>query len=169
MSEPFALSSEERLCAVLQDGTDELLGRVALAYGAHDAWAERLRAAAYEIVAFLREDSARARTMTVDVLSAGRRAQEIRDAGMRALTELIDQGREGLADPDSISRATAEGIVGAIYNRIHVEIAAGRCARLESMVPDLMYSAVLPYLGTEAAMAELNVAPPPPYGDARRN
>ncbi len=169
MSDPSALGSEERLCAALQEGTDELLGRVALAYGAHDAWAEQLRAAAYEIAAFLREDPVRARTMTVEVLSAGRRAQEIRDDGMRALVELIDRGREQLADPGSISRATAEGIAGSIYNRIHVEIAAGRCERLEAMVPELMFSAVLPYLGTEAAMAELSVAPPSPSGETKRN
>lgn len=149
---------EDRLCEVLQAGSEELLARVALAYGREERWVDRLRASARELARFLREDPERARAMTVDVLSAGKRAQAIRDAGMQALVELIDNGRGELADPDSMSRATAEGIGGSIYNRIHLEIAAGNCAGLERMVPHLMYVAVLPYLGSAAAARELSIA-----------
>jgi hypothetical protein len=109
---------------------------------------------------FLREDPERARMMTVDVLSAGERVQLVRDQGMQGLIELIDQGRQELADPDSMSRATAEGIGGAIYHRMHLAIAADRCASLEAMVPELMYNVVLPYLGTDAALRELAIPPP---------
>ena len=153
---------EDALCETIELGTNELLTRVALAFTAEDAWVDRLRAVAYELLRFLQEDRARARAMTVEVLSAGPRAQAIRDSGMQALVELIEQGRGELADPDSISRATAEGIGGAIYNRIHVEVAAGRYDSLTGLVPSLMYNAVLPYLGTEAALAELHRSPPQP-------
>lgn len=141
----------------MQAGTDELLARVAQAYAAEETWSDQLRAVAYEMLRFLSEDPERTRAMTVDVLSAGERAQLIRDQGMQALVELIDQGRQELDDPDSMSRTTAEGIAGAIYNRIHVAVAAGRFDALEPMVPELMYNAVLPYLGTEAAMRELSM------------
>jgi hypothetical protein len=43
-----------------------------------------------------------------------------------------------------MTRATAEGIGGAIYNRIHVEVAAGKFDNLTSLAPGLMYNAVLP-------------------------
>ena len=159
MTSPLSFDDEDRLCEELEEGTNELLTRVALAFTAEDAWIDRLRTVAYEMLRFLQEDQARARRMTVEVLSAGPRAQAVRDNGMQALIELIDQGRGELEDPDSMTRATAEGIGGAIYNRIHVEVAAGNFDGLTSLVPGLMYSAVLPYLGTEAALAELHRPP----------
>jgi hypothetical protein len=143
----------------MQEGTNELLTRVALAFTAEEVWVDRLRAVAYEMARFLSEDSERAYLMTVEVLSAGPRAQAIRDAGMQALIELIDQGRQELDDPASMTRATAEGIGGAIYNRIHLDLAAGDFDGM-ALVPTLMYNAVLPYLGTEAALAELHRPPP---------
>jgi hypothetical protein len=156
---------EAELCEVIQAGSDELLARVAVAYQEEDRWRDRLRAVAYTMLRFLQEDPIRARAMTVEVLSAGDRAQLIRDAGMQALIELIDHGRQELDDPDSMSRATAEAIGGAIYNRMHVAVEDGKLEHeqdyLEHMVPELMYIAVLPYLGTEAAMEELHIPPPP--------
>lgn len=164
MAEPlFTDEAEERLCLVLQAGTDELLTRVGRVYAAERSWADRIRAAAYELLRFLREDPERARAMTVGVLSAGKRAQAIRDNGMQALIELIDQGRAELPDPGSMSRATAEGIAGAIYNRIHVTVESGDFSDSEGMVRELMYNVVLPYLGTEAALAELHHPPPPDH------
>jgi AcrR family transcriptional regulator len=153
-------NQEERLCAALRAGTDELLERVVQAYAGEESWRDRLRAVAYEMLRFLREDHERARVMTVDVLSAGERAQLIRDQGMQGLIELIDQGRQELPDPDSMTRATAEGIGGAIYRRMRLAIAAGDFDALDRMVPELMYGAVLPYLGAEAAEEELTKPPP---------
>jgi hypothetical protein len=150
---------EAELCERIEEGSNELLTRAALAFAAEDAWVDRLRAVAYEMARFFEEDLDRAYAMAVDVLSAGPRAQAIRDAGMQGLIELIDQGRQELDDPDSMTRATAEGIGGAIYNRIHRELAAGNFGAA-SLVPALMYNAVLPYLGTEAALAELYRRPP---------
>jgi hypothetical protein len=161
MAEPLSDSElEERLCRALHAGTEELLSRVALAYAGEEAWCDRLRAVAHEMLRFLQEDHERARMMTVDVLLAGERAQLVRDQGMQALIELIDQGRQELPDPASISRAVADGIGGAIYHRIYLAIAVGDFEALEPLVPELMYNAVLPYLGTEAAMAELAIPPP---------
>jgi AcrR family transcriptional regulator len=157
---PLTPEEEERLCEIIQAGTDELLTRVTAAYAAEDTWRDRLRAVAYVMLRFLQEDPERARIMTVDVLSVGGRAQLIRDQGMEALIELVDQGRQELPDPDSMTRATAEAIGGGVYNRMHVAIEAGETASLDRMVPELMYTTVLPYLGTEVAMEELSIPPP---------
>lgn len=151
---------EDRFCRTVHAATEELLQRVAIAFSTEEAWRDRLRAVAYEMLRFLCEDEDRARMMTVDVLYAGERAQLVREQGMQALIELIDQGRQEMPDPDSMTRATAEGIGGAIYHRMHVAIAAGRFDALEPMVPELMYNAVLPYMGTAAAHEELGLPPP---------
>jgi hypothetical protein len=75
---------EDLLCEHLREGANELLTRVALAFTAEAAWVDQLRAVAYEMLRFLQENPARAYTMTVEVLSAGPRAQAVRDDGARA-------------------------------------------------------------------------------------
>ena len=151
---------EERLCRIIQAGSDELLARAGEAFLAERCWLDGLRAVAYEMARFFEEDLARARAMAVETLSAGKRAQAIRDQGMAGLIELIDLGRGEMDDPSTVTRATAEGLAGAIYNRIHFELASGREEGLAWMVPDLMHMAVLPYLGEEAARRELSMPPP---------
>lgn len=123
-------------------------------------WRDRVRASAYEMLCFLRADERRARLMTVEVLSAGTRAQLIRDQGMQPFFDLIDMGRNELPDPSSLSRATAVSIGGAIYKRMQTAIEAGDLSVGDRLVPELMYTVILPYLGPEAALAELNMPPP---------
>ena len=146
--------------AAVQAGTEELLTRAAAAFVAQQGWRNQLRAVAYTLLAFLQENPPRARLMVVDSLVAGPEAMAIREGGMRGLTELIDQGRQEMADPDSVPRAAAETTAGVIYNRMHVAIEAGDLSVGEAMVPELMFTAVLPYCGTEAALEELEIPAP---------
>ncbi len=48
---------------------------------------------------------------------------------------------------------------------MHVAVAAGELATIDRLVPELMYNAVLPYLGSEAALEELSIRPPPQPDD----
>jgi len=141
-------------------GTDELLTRAAAAFLVEQGWRNQLRAVAYALLAFLQEDPARAHLMVVDSLAAGPEAIAIREGGMQGLTELIDQGRQEMDDPDSVSRTAAETTAGTIYNRMHVAIEAGDLAAGREMVPELMFTAVRPYCGREAALEELSIPPP---------
>jgi hypothetical protein len=79
---------------------------------------------------------------------------------MEALVEFIDLGRKELDDPESLTRATAEAVGGAIFSRIRSEIEADETDTLPALLPKMMYMAVLPYLGPEAAAEELKTAPP---------
>jgi AcrR family transcriptional regulator len=153
---------EDCLCEYIQEGTMVLLGRCLMAFGEQEeeGWQGQLRAVAHAMLRFLQEDMARARIMTVEVLSAGERAQLIRDQGMEALFEFIDLGRAELDDPDSLSRATAEAVGGAIFSRIRNQIESGDRDSLTALLPKMMYTAVLPYLGPEAAEAELRIPLP---------
>ena len=80
---------------------------------------------------------------------------------MEALFEFIDLGRTELEDPDSLTRATAEAVGGAIFSRIRSEVECGDTATLPGLLPKMMYTAVLPYLGPEVAAEELEIPPPP--------
>ncbi len=98
--------------------------------------------------------------MVVESASAGPEVRAVRETSMQWFAALVDLGRAEMADPEELPRAVAEITAGSIYNRLHVAIEQGDFSAGESMVPELMYCAVLPYLGVEAALEELRMAPP---------
>ena len=59
--------------------------------------------------------------------------------------------------PSSVSRCTAEIVAGAIYGTVLARIEAGSIERGEEFLPELVYMAVMPYLGARAAEDELLV------------
>jgi AcrR family transcriptional regulator len=157
---------EECFCAVYEPMRDEFLMRVAAAYGSEQGWRHQMRAAAYAMLGFLGEDLRRARFMSVEMLYAGDRAKLIRDEAMQAFFLMIDQGRYEMEDPDSLSPYTAETVGSAIYQRIQRALAREEFDAFGPGVQEMMYMAVLPYLGPEVAAEELHIQPPPFPGPA---
>ena len=49
---------------------------------------------------------------------------------------------------------TAETMIGGIYEVVYARIVRGETERLLDLLPDLVYSALLPYVGHEAAAEE---------------
>jgi len=151
---------QECFVDVLAELSEQFLRAVAEACASESRWRLQIRAVAYAMLEFLVEDADRARFLFVESPFGGDRAQLIRDQGLEAMYDLIDRGRYELPDPDRVSRATAEAIAGTIFNRIHTAIEQGALEVGTAMVPELMYTVVLPYLGAEAAMEELSIPPP---------
>ena len=145
--------------AVLSEHTKSFLAAVERAFASQEEWRSQIRAVAFAILEFLNEDPDRGRFLFVESPFGGERAQLIRDQGLEAMYELIDRGRFELDDPESLSRSTAEAIAGTIFTRIHTAILQGELTVGRQMLPELMYTVVLPYLGTEVALAELNSEP----------
>lgn len=151
---------EDCFCELVQEGRDLLLQDVAAHVLREEGWRNQVRAAGYAMLRFLQADERRARLLIVEVLSAGTRAQLIRDQGMQPLFDLIDMGRNELDDPNSISRATAVSVGGAIFKRMHAAIEQGDLSVGDRLVPELMYTVILPYRGPAAALEELSMPPP---------
>lgn len=116
-------------------------------------WVDRLRAVAYVLLRYLRADPGRTRVLTVELYRAGERATRIwSETIARRLFDLIDEGRQELADPESLSRATAEAVGGGIFASIYGAVGSDASLPAESkIVPEMMYAAVLPYLGASPA------------------
>ena len=152
---------EDCFCAVYAEARDELFGRIRRAAVGQRTWCDRIRAAAYVFIRFLREDPARAHLSVVEVLRAGERAQLLFFQASQQLFDLIDQGREAAPEESSMTRASAESIGGGIFAQIYAAVGQGEELR-EEAVPELMYAAVLPYIGSQAAQRELDVSPPRP-------
>lgn len=139
---------------------DECVAHIMAVYERHEAWADRLRAVAHDIARSLELDPQRG-LFGIEVLAAGRAARARRDMTMRAITALIDAGRNEMEDRDAVPRTTAEALAGAAYSQMFSKVADGAHDELPALVPQLMSAAVMPYLGVEAALAELRMGEDP--------
>jgi hypothetical protein len=89
-------------------------------------------------------------------------AESTAGLGLRRIIDLIDAGRVELDDPGSVPREIAAGAFGSVYEFLVKQFHDGAdVTQLESHVPDLMYLAVSPYVGNEAAREELSMPAPP--------
>jgi AcrR family transcriptional regulator len=132
-------------------------------FDADTPWRERMRAAAAVALRYLQADANRTRFLVLEVLNAGELAQAHRDLAIAGQVEWIDSGRGELADPGSLTRATAEHIAGAINEMLIRRTRSGEIfLQGDQIVRELMYMAVRPYCGERAARAELEMPVPEP-------
>ncbi len=142
---------------------NDFIARLRATYAGTDPWRDRLRASAYYILRYFQADEARTRFFMLGVLEAGPLAAARRDLVMQVGIDIVDGGRQELADADSVGRDTADAVVVSIYQAILAELQKGGGAgALTGLVPKLMQRAVYPYLGPVAAAEELAIGPPPP-------
>lgn len=123
-------------------------------------WHDRIWAAGFAMMGFLRDDAQRARLLLVAVNGAGPEALDRRDRIVERFADLLDEDprRNGTPGPRR-SRATAEIAAGAVYRMLVVKVEAGAIERGEEFLSELIYMAVVPYLGTHVAESELAVQP----------
>jgi AcrR family transcriptional regulator len=138
-----------------QEINEECMRSVMRAYESERDWPDRLRAVAHEVVGSLCDEPSRA-CFAVEVLAAGDAARARRDMTMRVIASLIDAGRREMDDPESVPHTTAEALAGSAYGQVYAKVVRGDTDGLPKLVPQLMSAAVMPYLGVEAALEELN-------------
>jgi AcrR family transcriptional regulator len=125
-------------------------------------WRNRMRATAYALLRFLRADERVARLAAVEAQHGGEGALRLFVETFNRLVDLLDEGSVEAGGSDSPSRATAVGIGGVLFARIQEAVAEGELGLGEEEIPQLMYAAVFPYFGAEAADEELRIPPPDP-------
>ena len=91
----------------------------------------------------------------VDSLAAGPEALERRARVVDALVGAVDRGRREAGTQAGLNRVIAEGVVGAVLGVLYTRLREPAPKPLLSLRGQLMSMIVLPYLGPEAAAAEL--------------
>ena len=147
--------------AVLGEIYGEFFAQAQEAVAGESGWRDRMRATAYALLRFLRADERVARFAAVEAQHAGNAAFRHFVDTFNRLVDLIDEGSAEAGGPDSPSRATALGIGGVLFARIQEAVAQDELGLGEEEIPQLMYAAVFPYFGAEAAEEELRIPPPP--------
>ena len=130
--------------------------------GSEGNWRERLRLTLEELLRFVVEEPDAAMSLIVDARAACPSALLRRDEMLDHFASCLDtQVRaEASAEDPSPSAIAAAGIVGGIEALLYARLNKGDTGELESLLPSLMYFAVLPYEGHEVASEEL-AAPVP--------
>jgi AcrR family transcriptional regulator len=131
----------------------QFLGRVIAAYEQPELdWPRRVRAAIEALLVFLAAEPAFARMCIVEVLAAGERAIERYNSAVRLLASLLDEGRARLTNPDEVPASMAAEVIEGGAFLIREQILAGRTEQLETLLPDITYAALVPYLGQRDAL-----------------
>ena len=132
----------------------QLFAAVTEAAEREEPGAARLRAGLSAFLGFLAREPAFARMCIVEALAAGPEAVSRRNAAMATFARTIDENARELDARLQPSELTAETIVGGLYEVIFARVVRGEIRELPELLPDLMYSVLLPYVGPEQALAE---------------
>jgi AcrR family transcriptional regulator len=118
-------------------------------------WREQLRGALDGLLSFLDEQPEIGRALLVEVHAAGGRAVEKRTEAMERAAVMMDKARE---ESEGVAPAiSAEAVVAGILAVLHTRLATRRIEGFNRLLPELMYLAVLPYFGAEAAATEMRI------------
>lgn len=121
-----------------------------------EGWRERLRSGLEELLRFVAEEPDAAMSLIVDARAACPPALLRRDALLDHFAVCLDaQVRAEAPGDEAPSAIAAAGIVGGIEALLYARINKGEADDLQSLLPSLMYFAVLPYEGHAAASEEL--------------
>jgi AcrR family transcriptional regulator len=152
---------EECLRAVLEEALARAAARVLPAWVGEAEWRAAVSAALQAFLAFLDEQPTFGMFLLVDSLGAGDWALARRAQVVDALIDAVDAGRPLARSSVSLSRVTAEGVVGAVLAILHARLLdAGHDATsfptasprsMTGMLGQLTSIVLLPYLGPAAA------------------
>jgi len=133
---------------------DRVLAAVEEAYSAGErVWPERIASGLGVLLERFASASAFARLTVVEVLSAGHLALERRDATLRRFEVFFEPGGALLPIAVAEQQLLARAVVGGISETLYSRIIAGATELPPEFGPDLLYCALVPYLGHGKAMA----------------
>jgi AcrR family transcriptional regulator len=133
----------------------QLLNRIREAYEAEDDFVGRVRASLETFVDFVASDPSFADMAIVEVLAAGPEAVSRRNNAMAMLAQLIQSAADELLPKRGRPPVlTAEAIVGGVYEVVYSRVLQDQASELPELLPDLVHSVLLPYVGPEKAGAE---------------
>jgi AcrR family transcriptional regulator len=155
--------ASKQACAVA--AIEEIMARslriVQAAFDSEERWPDSLRAGAYALARYTADHPNEVRFGMLDMLWAGEMTGALRDEFFGKFIVMVDAGREVALDPDLVPPLAAESVIGAITQALgRFSMERGRERDPVAAVPGMMYLAVRPYLGEEAARRELTIPPP---------
>jgi AcrR family transcriptional regulator len=148
--EHFA-DKQECYLAAYDTVVEQLLVAVNQAYEQGEGWTQKVHDGLETFLAYLAAEPAFARMCIVEVVAAGPEARGRRDAAMRVFVDFLEPGRDEAPDGVVVPMLASEVVVGGIYEIIYSRLQRDAADELLEMLPELLYCALVPYIGHAAA------------------
>ncbi len=157
----YDLFDDKEACflAAYDDAVDALVRRISTAYEGEERWPDRARAGLRTLLEELAAEPAQARLALVDVAAAGPAAQRRFRAAVQRLTPFFDEGRDFAPGGRNLPANTSRMAAGAVVGLVSDELVAGRSDKLPSLLSDVLFATLVPYLGPDAAAREVAEEP----------
>jgi AcrR family transcriptional regulator len=152
----YALFEDKQDCliAAYEKVIDALVAYVARAFEGRGPWPLKIRRALGACLEACSAEPEVARMATLEVPAAGPEAQRCYRDALERLLPLFREGRE-YAEGEGLPPDLELMAVGGAEAIIHDEVAAGRTEKLPNLLPDILFVLLVPYVGPEAATAEV--------------
>jgi AcrR family transcriptional regulator len=151
-------NKEECLFAAYDQLIEGVMRDVESAFDGEDPWPAAIRSGLARFLSFFAEEPALARMATVDVPAAGPAAQVRYRQAFERFLPLLRQGREYAELGDELPQHVELMAVGGAEAIIYDEVTAGRTADIQRLMPDILFTVLVPYLGPDDAAAEMRLA-----------
>jgi AcrR family transcriptional regulator len=153
--EHFA-NKDDCFLAAFDAAARRLRTRVRTAAASGEDWRGSLRLSLAAVLAFAAAEPQTARTLIVEARAASPEATRRRMDLIDGFAACLDAtARDLLPHPPDCSPLTAGGVIGGVESVLYARLCRGIPEQLETLLPSLMYFAVLHYEGREAASQEL--------------
>ena len=114
-------------------------------------WPEQIRLALDALLEALSNDRDLARVVMVEVLAAGPRAIGRYTDALTNFVPLLAIGRTETRNGPQLPPQAERVIVGGLATLVHNRVAAGTVEDLQVLLPDLLYFALVPFVGSAQA------------------
>jgi AcrR family transcriptional regulator len=142
---------EECFLAAYDTVVEQLLAGVGHAYEQADGWTQKVHDGLRAFLSALTTEPAFARMCIVEVVAAGPEARGRRDAAMRVFVDFLEPGRAEAPKGIAVPELAGEMVVGGLYEVIYTRLLRDAGDELLDLLPDLLYCALVPYIGHRAA------------------
>lgn len=153
-------SKDECLFAAYEKVLDALVAYVARAFEGDGPWPSRIRRAMQACLEACSAEPEVARMTTLEVPAARPEGQRRYRNALARFVPLFYEGREYASNAVQLPRDLERMAVGGAETIIFDEVVAGRAEELPAKLPDVLFTVLAPYIGPEAAAAEVNRAEP---------
>jgi AcrR family transcriptional regulator len=146
-------SKQEAFLGAQKVGMHQAFQITAEVYAAHEEdWPAAVAAGLRALIDYLASEPAHAHLSLVDTFAASPEAIEIRNSTMDAFAAYMQPGYEiAASEQREVPAVAAEAVAGGVWQVLHHYIENECIAQLPQTAPQLIYMALTPFLGPEAA------------------
>ena len=151
----YELFNDKRSCMLTAHALllDDLESHVRAAYTEPGPWEDRLRKGLSALLEWFSRDPEVARFILIELTAVGPDARSRFQIEFSRFVKLLDEGLDGRAAEPDLPQASSLAVGGALA-RIYIEVRHERTAQLPSLLPELVYEVLVPFVGEAIALSE---------------